>query len=165
MNLRTEWKREKGGRMKFSTKSRYALRLMLDLTGADADERVSLKDVAARQEISVKYLEQIVPQLVRAGLVKSSRGARGGYKLAKDAGCCTPGDVVRAIEGNIAVVACLGECPNTCGRAAGCRALAFWEGLNNAVAGYLDGMTLREMISSAPTEFSSAPRQRCRGSR
>lgn len=135
--------------MKFSTKSRYALRLMLDLakTGGDGEdgEYTSLKDVSRRQDISVKYLEQIVPQLVRAGLVKSSRGARGGYRLAKPAAECTPGDIVRAVEGGIAVVACLCDLPNACGRAGSCSTLGFWEGLNNAIAGYMDGTTLRDM--------------------
>lgn len=135
--------------MKFSTKSRYALRFMLELADAGADECVSLKDVSGRQGISVKYLEQIVPQLARAGLVKSSRGARGGYKLAKDASCCTPGDVIRAIEGNIAVVACLGDCPNACERACSCRTLGFWEGMNSALTAYLDSTTLREMAAPA----------------
>lgn len=131
--------------MKFSTRSRYALRLILDLADAAADEYVSLKDVSERQGISVKYLEQIVPQLVRAGLVKSFRGSRGGYRLAKDASCCTPGDVIRAVEGEIAVVACLGDSPNKCERACSCRALPFWEGMNTMLAEYLDSTTLREM--------------------
>ncbi len=131
--------------MKFSTKSRYALRLMLDLVDAGADGYVSLKDVSGRQNISVKYLEQIVPQLVRAGLVKSSRGSRGGYKLGKDASRCTPGDVIRAIEGAVAVVACLEDCPNACERASSCRTLDFWEGMNKVLTAYLDGMTLKEM--------------------
>ena len=133
--------------MKFSTKSRYALRLMLDLVSAGADEYVSLKDVSERQNISVKYLEQIVSQLARAGLVKSSRGSRGGYRLAKDASQCTPGDVIRAIEGAVAVVTCLEECPNACERAAGCRTLGFWEGMNTLISEYLDSMTLREMAN------------------
>jgi Rrf2 family protein len=133
--------------MKFSTKSRYALRLMLDLASVGEDEYVSLKDVSERQGISVKYLEQIAPQLARAGLVKSSRGSRGGYKIAKDASSCTPGDVIRAMEGSVAVVACLAECPNACERASGCRTLGFWEGMNAMLTAYLDGITLREMAS------------------
>ncbi len=133
--------------MKFSTKSRYALRLALDLAAAGADEYVSLKDISERQDISVKYLEQIVPQLVRAGLLKSSRGARGGYRLAKDASRCTPGDVIRAVEGAIAVVACLEDCPNACERASFCRTLGFWGGMNALLTEYLDSMTLREMAA------------------
>ncbi len=133
--------------MKFSTKSRYALRLMLDLAVAGGDDYVSLKDVSERQNISVKYLEQIAPHLVRAGLLKSSRGSQGGYKLAKDASRCTPGDVIRAIEGSVAVVACLEDCPNTCERAVSCQTLGFWEGMNTVLTEYLDGMTLREMAN------------------
>ncbi len=134
--------------MKFSTKSRYALRLMLELADAGADGHVALKDVAERQGISVKYLEQIVPHLAQAGLVKSFRGSRGGYRLAKDAALCTPGDVIRAVEGCIAVVACLEDCPNACGRASSCRTLRFWEGMNRMLTDYLDGMTLREMANA-----------------
>lgn len=130
---------------------------MLDLADAEEDGHVSLKDVAGRQNISVKYLEQIVPQLVRAGLVKSSRGSKGGYKLGKPASRCTPGDVIRAIEGDIAVVACLGEYPNACARADSCRTLAFWEGMNAALAAYLDGTTLREMSKGAVTAQTAIP--------
>lgn len=131
--------------MKFSTKSRYALRLMLDLAGAGRDEYIALKDVSERQNISVKYLEQIVPQLLKAGLVKSARGSQGGYKLAKDASRYTPGDVIRAIEGPIAVVACLEDCSNACERAPVCQTLGFWEGMNKMLDAYLDSKTLREM--------------------
>jgi Rrf2 family protein len=120
---------------------------MLDLADAGADAYVSLKDVSERQGISVKYLEQIVPQLVRAGLVKSFRGSRGGYRLAKGASCCTPGDVVRAVEGEIAVVACLGDSPNECARACSCRTLAFWEGMNAMLTEYLDGTTLGKIAN------------------
>lgn len=154
--------------MKFSTKSRYALRLMLDLAAAGAegaggaDGFVSLKDVSGRQGISVKYLEQIVPQLVRAGLVKSSRGARGGYRLAKDARACTPGDVVRAMEGAVAVIACLEGCPNPCERADSCPALPFWKGLNNAVADHLDSVTLAEMTGACDNPAGHAPKDRPR---
>ncbi|MDR0362130.1 MAG: Rrf2 family transcriptional regulator [Planctomycetota bacterium] len=131
--------------MKFSTKSRYALRLMLDLANAGKGEYVSLKDVSERQGISLKYLEQIVSQLARTGLVKSSRGPQGGYRLAKDASQYTPGDVIRAIEGNIAVVACLGDHPNACARSAYCPTLGFWEGMNTLLNNYLDSMTLQAM--------------------
>ncbi len=144
--------------MKFSTKSRYALRLMLDLASVEQDgggeEYVSLKDVSRRQNISVKYLEQIVPQLVRAGLVKSFRGSRGGYKLAKDSSQCTPGDVIRAVEGPIAVIACLGDSPNTCGRASVCSTLGFWEGMNKVLTDYLDSVVLNEMVQVGENSLS-----------
>jgi Rrf2 family protein len=133
--------------MKFSTKSRYALRLMLDIANVGEGGYVPLRDVSERQGISVKYLEQIVPQLAKAGLVKSSRGPRGGYGLAVDASKCTPGDVIRAVEGNIAVVACLGGRPNACERAAHCPTLGFWERMNTMLDDYLDSMTLRTMVS------------------
>lgn len=131
--------------MKFSTKTRYALRLMLDLAALDGEEYVSLRDIAARQEISAKYLEQIVRQLARAGLLHSSRGWQGGYRLARTPSEITPGDVVRAIEGKLAVVACLEDQPNACPRAAACPTLDFWDGLRRTMNAYLDGTTLKEM--------------------
>ena len=101
--------------MKISTKGRYALRLMLDLAMRDTGEYISLRDVSSRQEISAKYLEQIVTQLGRAGFVKSTRGPQGGYKLAKDPSEYTVGSILRLIEGSLAPVACLegenNECP------------------------------------------------------
>lgn len=135
--------------MKFSTQTRYALRLMLDLASAGEDEYVSLRDVAARQEISAKYLEQIVRKLTRAGLLESSRGWQGGYRLARDASEITPGDVVRAIEGRLSVVACLKDDSNPCPRAATCRTLDFWDGLRHVMNAYLDGTTLKAMVDKS----------------
>ncbi|MDR1536373.1 MAG: Rrf2 family transcriptional regulator [Planctomycetota bacterium] len=145
--------------MKFSTKSRYALRMMLDLIiNSTQDSYVSLKDVSARQEISVKYLEQIVMQLTRAGLLKSSRGPQGGYMLARPASRYTPGDVIRCIEGRLAVVTCLESDPNPCRRAGFCSTLRFWQGLNQALNQYVDSMTLEEMADAyrrnIPLDFS-----------
>lgn len=134
--------------MKFSTKTRYALRLMIDLARNRNDEYMSLREVSEHQDISVKYLEQIVAQLTRAGLLRSSRGPQGGYRLAKDASLYTPGEIVRAIEGNLSVVACLDCEPNVCTRADACPTLAFWEGLNKTINDYLDSMTLEEMAES-----------------
>ena len=92
--------------MKVSTKGRYALRLMIDLGihGTD-DKYISLKDISARQNISIKYLEQIVTPLHRAGLVRSIRGAQGGYRLSKDPERYTAGEILRAIEGSFAPIA------------------------------------------------------------
>ncbi|NLC23774.1 Rrf2 family transcriptional regulator [Oxalobacter vibrioformis] len=134
--------------MKFSTRTRYALRLMLDLVSVPAGEFVALKDIAKKQDISVKYLEQIVIFLTRAGLLVSSRGPQGGYRLAKKPSEYTPGDVIRAIEGNLAPIACLEQQPNTCPRAAHCTTLRFWEGLHQATSAYFDSMTLEDLGSS-----------------
>jgi Rrf2 family protein len=134
--------------MRFSTKTRYALRLMLDLALNSNDTFVSLKDISARQEISVKYLEQIVMQLTRAGLLKSSRGPLGGYKLSRPPSEYTPGDVIRGVEGNLAVVTCLDGTPNPCHRAGYCTTVRFWEGLNKAVNDYVDSTTLEELADA-----------------
>ena len=109
--------------MKISTKGRYALRLMLDLALAEAGEPVPLRDVARRQEISDKYLEQIVTPLSRSGLVRSVRGAGGGYLLTRDAAEYTVGEILRPLEGSLAPVSCVdgSEC---CGRAARCVTMA-----------------------------------------
>lgn len=93
--------------MKISTKGRYGLRIMLDLALAPRGEYVSIKSIASRQSISEKYMEQIVTTLNRAGFVKSVRGARGGYMLARDPGEYTVGMILRQMEGSLAPVSCL----------------------------------------------------------
>ena len=102
--------------MKISTKGRYALRLMLDLALHDSDAPVRIKDIAARQDISDKYLEQIISSLNKAGYVKSIRGPQGGYKLARDPESYTVGMILRLTEGSLAPVACLDDEVNTCDR-------------------------------------------------
>ena len=99
--------------MKFSTRGRYALRLMLDLAMHDTGEYVSLKDVSERQQITLKYLEQIVTALTRAGYLKSLRGNSGGYRLSKPASQYKVGDILRVTEGSIAPIACLEDEENT----------------------------------------------------
>lgn len=130
--------------MKISSRGRYALRLMVDIANRPADEWVNLRDVASRQEISVKYLEQIVTPLSRAGLLLSSRGPQGGYRLSRPAKGYTAGDILRAIEGSLAPVACL-EGENRCGRRSFCPTLNFWEGLGRLVNEYVDSVTLEEL--------------------
>lgn len=111
--------------MKISTKGRYALRLMLDLALHDTGEYIPLKEVAARQEISDKYLEQIITQLSRAGFVKSVRGAQGGYRLAESPAQYTVGRILRLMEGSLAPVECVdGE--GDCSRADRCVTIEVW---------------------------------------
>ena len=95
--------------MKFSTKSRYALRLMAELARYAPGTTVSLKEISERQNLSLKYLEQIVTPLARVGLVKSERGSQGGYRLTKDPADYTAGEILRAIEGSVAPIPCLGS--------------------------------------------------------
>ena len=100
--------------MKFSTKSRYALRLMAELARYAPGTTVSLKEISERQNLSLKYLEQIVTPLARVGLVKSERGSQGGYRLTKAPADYTAGEILRAIEGSVAPIPCLGSGAGRC---------------------------------------------------
>ena len=137
--------------MKISTKGRYALRLMIDLAQHDAAGYIPLRDISKRQEVSAKYLEQIVVQLSRAGLVTSTRGAQGGYQLARHPAQYTVGEILRITEGSLAPVACLEHDPVECVRAADCITLGFWRGLYDVVNQYVDSVTLEELVNQEKT--------------
>ncbi|MFT3950786.1 MAG: Rrf2 family transcriptional regulator [Oscillospiraceae bacterium] len=132
--------------MKISTKGRYALRLMLDLALNDAGGYIPVKAIAARQEISEKYLEQIITLLTRAGYVKSTRGSSGGYRLTHEPRYYTAGMILRITEGNLAPVACLEDEENQCGRKDICATLALWNKLYTAINDVVDTVTLQDMI-------------------
>lgn len=132
--------------MKISTKGRYALRLMVDLAEHRDSGFIALKDVAKRQNISKKYLEQIVPVLNGAGLLATNRGNRGGYRLAKEPKEYTVGDILRITEGSIAPVSCLDSEINLCERKNFCQTLYVWEGLYKVVNEYLDGITVQDIV-------------------
>lgn len=132
--------------MKISTKGRYALRLMVDLAEHKDNGFIALKDVAKRQNISKKYLEQIVPVLNGAGLLTTNRGNRGGYKLAKEPKEYTVGDILRITEGSIAPVSCLESDVNSCERKNFCQTLYVWEGLYKVVNEYLDSITVQDIV-------------------
>nr|WP_297174127.1 RrF2 family transcriptional regulator [uncultured Agathobaculum sp.] len=141
--------------MKISTKGRYALRLMIDLAQHDAAGYIPLRDISRRQEISAKYLEQIVVQLSRAGLVTSTRGAQGGYQLSRHPSEYTVGEILRITEGSLAPVACMEHDPIECSRAEGCITLGLWRGLYDVINQYLDGITLEDLVSQEqPLDFS-----------
>ena len=133
--------------MKISTKGRYALRLMLDIAMNDTVEPVRLKDTAMRQSISVKYLEQIISLLVRAGYVKSIRGPQGGYRLAKKPAEYTVGMILRQVEGNMAPVACLENDAVDCARQSECVTIRIWKELDEAIQGVLDKYTLADLVT------------------
>ena len=133
--------------MKISTKGRYALRMLLDLSLHQEEGYISLKEIAERQQISKKYLEQIVPMLNRSGILRTNRGNKGGYMLAKPANALTVGEILRATEGSLAPVACLEYDVNDCPRAEECATLYIWEGLYKAVQDYLDGITLQDILN------------------
>ena len=131
--------------MKISTRGRYALRMMIDLAASDNDEFITIKSIAARQEISEKYLEQIITVLSRAGFVKSARGAQGGYKLARPAKEYTVGMILRAIEGSLVPVKCMEDDPNECSRRDQCVTLDVWKRIDEAVSSVVDSITLDQL--------------------
>lgn len=132
--------------MKISTKGRYAVRMLLDLAAHGGSGYVSLKDIAQRQEISKKYLEQIVTILNRADILQTSRGFQGGYKLAKSPDKYTIGMILRLTEGSLAPVSCLEQAPNKCPRSSSCPTLFIWQGLNDIINNYLDSITLQDIL-------------------
>ncbi len=131
--------------MKISTKGRYALRLMLDLALYSDGEPVALRDVSERQDISDKYLEQIVTPMSRAGLVRSVRGAGGGYLLTRAPQEYTVGEILRVQEGSLAPVTCA-ENGSCCCKTGHCVTQEVWEKINQAVSGVVDNMTLQDLV-------------------
>ena len=132
--------------MMVSTRGRYALRMMIDLAVYGQDGFIALKDIAERQNISKKYLEQIIPIMNRSGMLKTSRGFGGGYQLAREPKEYTVGEILRAVEGSMAPVTCLEGAVNPCPRCSECATLPVWEGLQKVVDEYLDGITLQDLI-------------------
>ena len=136
--------------MKISTKGRYALRMLLDLAQNPGDGYVSLKDIAQRQDVSKKYLEQIVPLLNKSNMLRTNRGYQGGYRLSKAPEEYTVGEVLRITEGDLAPVACLQTGVVDCPRAEQCLTISVWEGLYKVVNRYLDSITLQDILNSGP---------------
>lgn len=133
--------------MKISTKGRYALRMLLDLAEHQTEGYIALKDIARRQEISKKYLEQIVPILNRSDILLANRGFQGGYRLAKSPAQYTVGEILRITEGSLAPVSCLDTTPINCSRSAGCPTLPVWQGLYQVINEYLDSITLQDLLN------------------
>ena len=140
--------------MKISTKGRYALRLMLDLAYNHTGSFIPIKNISQRQDISDKYLEQIITQLSRAGLVKSARGAQGGYMLAKEPQEYTVGEILRLLEGNLAPVACVDDTKEASTRADECVTMEVWREIKDAVNKVVDNITLADLVEQQ--------RQKCR---
>lgn len=132
--------------MLVSTKGRYALRLMVRIAQEGAGT-VSLREASEAEGISLKYLEQLVRPLVKAGLLRSVRGKGGGYALAKDPADVRAGDVLRAVEGTTAPVACLALDGEECPRAGACTTVRFWAGLDDVIERYVDGTTLADLAA------------------
>lgn len=132
--------------MKISTKGRYALRMLLDLAEHDNEGFIALKDIAMRQGISKKYLEQIVPILNRTDFLKTNRGFQGGYRLAKSPDKYTVGEILRLTEGSLSPVPCVDQSPIECERSSECPTLPIWQGLKKVINDYLDSITLRDIL-------------------
>ena len=135
--------------MKISTRGRYALRFMADLAEHNEEGFIPLKDVSERQAISIKYLEQIAAGLSREGLLESVRGPQGGYKLSKDAGTYTVKEILTAAEGSLAPVACLDKKPLKCRLVKNCRTIKLWRGLAKVIDGYLDSISLADLLKDS----------------
>ena len=140
--------------MKISTKGRYALRLMTDLA-AHADEGyIPLKDISERQEISKKYLEQIIAILNKPDIIRANRGAQGGYKLAKAPSQYTVGDILRLTEGSLAPVECAEQNPVDCPRSTDCPTLPVWQHLSKIINDYLDSVTLQDILDDQKARYT-----------
>jgi len=132
--------------MMVSTRGRYALRVLLDLAAHEADEYVPMKTVAARQGLSLKYLERILPLLSRGGFVEGVHGKGGGYRLQRNAADIRVGDVLRLTEGDLAPVACLRCDAKPCERKAECKTLPMWMEFHRITYEYFDSITLADLL-------------------
>ncbi len=132
--------------MKISTKGRYAIRVMIDLSEHNSGNFITLMDIAERQGISEKYLESIVSVLSKNDFLISLRGKGGGYKLARRPEDYTAGEILRLTEGSFAPVACLEKKPNRCDKAPYCKTLKMWEGFEKVISEYFDNITIADLL-------------------
>ena len=129
-----------------STRGRYALRVMIDLAESSAGEYIPMKDIAARQGVSLKYLERIVPALTKNGLIEGIQGKGGGYRLTREPKDYPSGEILRLTEGDLAPVSCL-ECgAGLCERADECRTVGMWQELNSLINEFFDGRTIADLM-------------------
>ena len=136
-----------------STRGRYALRVLVDLAENQETGYVTLKEIAERQEISEKYLESIVKELVKARILEGLRGKGGGYRRGQPPEKIGVLDVLKLTEASLAPVACLAENAKLCSRASSCRTLPLWEGLNKVVREYLGHYTVQDLIQQNSDGF------------
>ena len=129
-----------------STRGRYAIRVMLDIAQHQKDGYVPMKEVASRQNLSLKYLEQIIPPLKKNNMVEGIQGKGGGYRLVRKPEQYTIGDILRITERDLAPVSCLAEGAEKCNRRDKCQTIDFWEGLNSVVNDYLDSKNLADLM-------------------
>ena len=138
--------------MKISTKGRYALRVMIDLAQHDNGEFITLKDISDRQGITIKYLEQIVASLSKAGFLRSMRGASGGHRLSRKPADYRVGDILRVMEGDLCPVECTADA-GLCPRADTCTTMQFWRGLDKAINNYVDSFTLEDLMTTGASDY------------
>lgn len=138
--------------MKISTRGRYALRVMIDLAEHAKNGYIPMKEVAARQNISLKYLERILPALSKGGLVEGVHGKGGGYRLAKAPEDCTVGEILRLTEGDLAPVACLACNAEPCKRTSECRTIAMWSQFHQMTNDYFDNISIASFLQK-PTDL------------
>lgn len=134
--------------MIISTRGRYALRVLIDLAEHTGDGYIPMKEVAARQDISLKYLEQIIPTLSKSGFVEGVHGKGGGYRLIKPPEDCRVGDILRITEGDLAPVSCLEKGHAPCKRVAECRTYPMWAQFHKLVNDYFDSITLADLMKT-----------------
>lgn len=142
--------------MRISTKGRYALRMLVDLAEHKNDGFIALKDIAKRQEVSKKYLEQIVTVLNKSHILQTNRGFQGGYKLAVAPDKCTVGEIIRITEGTLSPIACIDDDNEVnCDRSGDCATLFVWQGLKDVVSNYLDGITLQDIVDKKRESYAN----------
>ena len=141
--------------MKISTKGRYALRMLVDLAEHQNDGYVALKDIAERQKISKKYLEQIIMIFNKSNILKTNRGSQGGYRLAKAPSQYTVGEILRLTEGSLAPVPCTEPGEIECERCEECATFPVWLGLSKVINDYLDGITLQDIVDGQRERYAN----------
>ena len=131
-----------------STKGRYSIRILLDLAEHRNGGFIPMKEVAARQDISLKYIEKLMPALKTAGFIESVHGIGGGYRLTREPEAYTLWDILQRSEGDLAPVSCLKDGTDACARATGCRTLPVWNRLGQLIGDYLDSVTLQDLLKT-----------------
>lgn len=143
--------------MMISTRGRYALRVMIELARSTENGYIPMKRIAERQRISLKYLEQILPVLVKNGLLDGVHGKKGGYRLTREIADYRIGEILRLTEGDLAPVACLGCDAKECARSADCITLPMWSEFYRLTNEYFDGITLADLLRQQKDDPSELP--------
>lgn len=135
--------------MMISTRGRYALRVIIHLAEYSGEGYIPMKEVAEKQGISLKYLERILPVLVKNGLVEGVHGKGGGYRLCRDPKDCAVGEILRLTEGDLAPVACLGSCAEPCNKTSSCKTIKMWSEFYRLTNQYFDDISISDLISES----------------